>query len=72
VQRDAKEVMAEVLRKLSEKVAVDAGAVSGEAKENRRGNRVRPNLDRVRVGVDAYVLTLEDPQGFASFCRASR
>ena len=50
VQRDAKEVMAEVLGKLTGKL--DAPAVSRSAKENRRGNTVGPNRDRLTVGVD--------------------
>src|SRR5438132_2028094 len=40
VQRDAKEVLAEVLGKLTGKL--DAPAVSTSAKENRRGNTVGP------------------------------
>src|SRR6266699_1607389 len=50
VQRDAKEVLAEVLGKLTGKL--DAPAVSTSAKENRRGNTVGPNRDRLTVGVD--------------------
>ncbi len=50
VQRDAKEVLAEVLGKLTERL--DAPAVSASAKENRRGNTVGPNRDRLTVGVD--------------------
>src|SRR5499425_3041474 len=50
VQRDAKEVLAEVLGKLRGKR--DAPAVSTRAKENRRGNTVGPNRDRLTVGVD--------------------
>src|SRR6266568_3224858 len=50
VQRDAKEVLAEVLGKLTEKL--DGPAVSTSAKENRRGNTVGPNRDRLTVGVD--------------------
>src|SRR5882762_7079486 len=49
VQRDAKEVLAEVLGKLTGKL--DAPAVSTSAKENRRGNTVGPNRDRLTVGV---------------------
>ena len=49
-QRDAKEVMAEVLEKLTGKL--DAATVSTSAQENRRGSTVRPNLDRLTVGVD--------------------
>src|SRR5439155_2627997 len=50
VQRDAKEVLAEVLGKLTGKL--DAPAVSTSAKENRRRNPVGPNRDRLTVGVD--------------------
>jgi transposase len=50
VQRDAKEVLAEVLGKLTGKL--EAPAVSTSAKENRRGNTVGPNRDRLTVGVD--------------------
>ena len=50
VQRDAKEVLAEVLGKLAGKL--DGRAVSRSAKENRRGNTVGPNRDRLTVGVD--------------------
>ena len=50
VPRDAKEVLAEVLGKLTGKL--DAPAVSTSAKENRRGNTVGPNRDRLTVGVD--------------------
>jgi hypothetical protein len=47
VQRDAKEVLAEVLGKLTGKL--DAPTVSTSA---RRGNTVGPNRDRLTVGVD--------------------
>jgi transposase len=50
VQRDAKEVLAEVLGKLTGKL--DVPAVSTSAKQNRRGNTVGPNRDRLTVGVD--------------------
>ena len=50
VQRDVKAVLAEVLGKLTGKL--DAPAVSTSAKENRRGNTVGPNRDRLTVGVD--------------------
>jgi transposase len=50
VQRDGKEVLAEVLGKLTGKL--DAPAVSTSAKENRRRNTVGPNRDRLTVGVD--------------------
>jgi len=50
VQRDAKEVLAEVLGKLTGKL--DAPAVSTSAKEKRRRNTVGPNRDRLTVGVD--------------------
>jgi transposase len=49
-QRDAKEVMAELLVKLTEKL--DPKATSASAgKEQQRGG-LRPNLDRLTVGVD--------------------
>jgi len=50
VQRDAKEVMAEVLRKLTGKLA--APSVATSAQDNRRGNTFGPNRDRLTVGVD--------------------
>ena len=50
MQRDAKEVMAEVLEKLTGKLGVPA--VATRAKANRRGNTVKPNHDRLTVGVD--------------------
>jgi transposase len=50
VQRDAKEVLAELVGKLREKLDPKAGATSvGE--DHRRGG-LRPNLDRLTVGVD--------------------
>jgi len=52
VQRDAKEVMAEVLRKLTGRAALDAGVVSGNGKKDGRGNTFGPNRDRLTVGVD--------------------
>src|ERR1700676_3037749 len=52
VQRDAKEVMAEVLEKLTGRGALDARAESGRARKGRRENTVGPNLDRLTVGVD--------------------
>jgi len=50
VQRNAKEVLAEVLEKLTGKL--NAPAELTRAKENRRGNTVGPNRDRLTVGVD--------------------
>jgi len=50
VQRDAREVMAEVLGKLTGNL--DTPAVTTSVKENRRGKTVDPNLDRLTVGVD--------------------
>jgi len=50
VQRDVKEVMAEVLGKLTGKLA--APTVARSAKKDGRGNTVAPNLDRLTVGVD--------------------
>lgn len=52
VQRDVKEVMAEVLRKLSGRAALDAGVLSGNGTKDGRGNRFGPNRDRLTVGVD--------------------
>ena len=50
VQRDTKELMAELLGKLMEKQ--DPKAIStGAGKEQKQG-RLRPNLDRLTVGVD--------------------
>ena len=50
VQRDTKEVMAELLGKLTEKL--DPKAISASTgKEKQRGG-LRPNLDRLTVGVD--------------------
>jgi hypothetical protein len=54
VQRDAKEVMAEVLGKLTGKL--DAPTVSRSVKEDRRGKTVGPNVDRLTVGVDGKPL----------------
>jgi hypothetical protein len=50
VQRDAKEVLAEVLEKLRGKL--NAPAELPSAKDNRKGNTVGPNRDRLTVGVD--------------------
>ncbi len=50
MQRNAKEVLAEVLEKLTGEL--DAPAVSTSAKGNRRGNTVGPNRDRLTVGLD--------------------
>src|ERR1700675_3626342 len=50
VQRDPKEVLAEVLGKLTGKL--EAPAVSSSVKESHRGNTVGPNRDRLTVGVD--------------------
>jgi len=52
VQREAKEVMAEVLGKLTGRGALDVGAVSVSGKKDRRENTVGPNRDRLTVGVD--------------------
>src|SRR5215472_14667631 len=60
VQRDAKEVLAEVLGKLTGKR--DVPAVSTSAKENGRGNTVGPTRDRLTVGGD-----LGD--GWSQYCR---
>ena len=50
VQRDTKELMAELLGKLTEKQDPKAISASG-GKEQKQG-RLRPNLDRLTVGVD--------------------
>ncbi len=52
VQRDAKEVMAEVLEKLTGRGVLDTRIESGRARKGRRENTVGPNLDRLTVGVD--------------------
>jgi transposase len=49
-QRDTKEVLAEVVGKLKEKL--DAKAVGASAGEEHRRGELRPNLDRLTVGVD--------------------
>jgi hypothetical protein len=51
VQRDAKEVMAELVAKLTEKLDPKPGRASAED-EGQRGVVLRPNLDRLTVGVD--------------------
>jgi hypothetical protein len=50
VQRDTKEVLAELVGKLREKLDPKVGAASAGEK-NQRGE-LRPNLDRLTVGVD--------------------
>ena len=50
VQRDTKEVLAELVGKLREKLDPKVGAASAGEK-NQRG-KLRPNLDRLTVGVD--------------------
>ena len=50
VQRDVKEVLAEVLGKLTGQL--DAPPVSTSTKEDPRGNTVGPHRDRLTVGVD--------------------
>jgi transposase len=50
VQRDTKEVLAEVVGKLKEKL--DAKAVGASAGEEHPRGELRPNLDRLTVGVD--------------------
>jgi transposase len=49
VQRDTQELMAELLGKLTEKL--DAKAISASAGKEQQ-DRLRPNLDRLTVGVD--------------------
>jgi transposase len=50
VQRDTKQVLAELVGKLREKLDPKVGAASAGEK-NQRGE-LRPNLDRLTVGVD--------------------
>ena len=50
VQQDTKEVLAELVRKLREKVDAKVAVVSGG--EEHHGGGLRPNLDRLTVGVD--------------------
>ena len=50
VQRDAKEVLAELVGKLREKLDPRVGATSAGQEDPRGG--LRPNLDRLTVGVD--------------------
>jgi transposase len=50
VQRDAKEVMAELVAKLTEKLDPKPGRAS--AADEGQGDVLRPNLDRLTVGVD--------------------
>ena len=52
VQREVKQVMAEVLGKLTGKTVVDARAMSGKAKGDRKEKTIGPNRDRLTVGVD--------------------
>jgi transposase len=50
VQRDAKEVMAELVAKLTEKLDAKPGRASAE--EEGQSGVLRPNVDRLTVGVD--------------------
>ncbi|SPF47874.1 hypothetical protein SBA1_790007 [Candidatus Sulfotelmatobacter kueseliae] len=50
VQRDPKEVLAELLGKLREKL--DSKVVAASAGEEDQRGEVRPNFDRLTVGVD--------------------
>ena len=50
MQRDTKELMAELLGKLTEKQ--DPKAISASARKEQKQGRLRPNLDRLTVGVD--------------------
>lgn len=52
MQREVKEVMAEVLRKWAGRAALDAGVGSENSKKDGRGNRFGANGDRLTVGVD--------------------
>jgi transposase len=51
VQRDTKEVMAELVGKLKEKLGPKKVAATSAGEERERGE-LRPNLDRLTVGVD--------------------
>jgi transposase len=51
VQRDTKEVLAELVGKLKEKLDPKKAAATSAGEEDRRG-KFRPNLDRLTVGVD--------------------
>jgi hypothetical protein len=51
VQRDTKEVLAELVGKLKEKLDPKKVAVASVGEEHLRGE-LRPNLDRLTVGVD--------------------
>jgi transposase len=50
VQRDTKELMAELLGKLTEKQ--DPKTISASAGKEQKQGRLRPNMDRLTVGVD--------------------
>ena len=50
VQRDPKEVLAELVGKLRQKL--DSRMVAGSAGEEDQRGELRPNLDRLTVGVD--------------------
>src|SRR5260370_40906710 len=51
VERDTKEVLAELVGKLKEKLDPKKVAAGSTGEEDRRG-KFRPNLDRLTVGVD--------------------
>jgi hypothetical protein len=51
VQRDTKEVLAELMEKLKEKLDPKRVAATS-AGEKRQNGELRPNLDRLTVGVD--------------------
>jgi len=51
VQRDTKEVLAELVGKLKEKLHPKKVAATSAGEEHPRGE-LRPNLDRLTVGVD--------------------
>jgi hypothetical protein len=67
VQRDAKEVLAEVLAKLTGKL--EAPAVSTSVKEKHRANTVGPNRDRLTVGVDLACIIREVTRTTSQWCR---
>src|SRR5712672_2129376 len=61
VQRDVKQVMAEVLGKLTGKAVLDAGAMSGKAKGDRKEKTIGPNRHRSReVRQDLVLLRARD------------
>jgi hypothetical protein len=71
VSRDTKEVLAELVGKLKEKLDPKAVAASAGEEHPRGGHR--PNLDRLTVGVDlgdkwSHYCILSGAQGSATEC----